>query len=224
MNINKILKSWKYPFILLAGIGISNVGAWVYLLALNLIVFEQTGSPLAVAGLYILIPLATIVTNFWSGSLIDRLNKRSLMVVLDLFRALCIFSLPWVLDASIWLLYMIVFLINMATSMFNPTSMSYITRLIPAEQRKRFNSLRSLMDSGAFLIGPAIAGVLFMMGDPVLAILINAGALFLSGIITLLMPNLEKQTSSIGREEWSWRLIRSDFNTVMAFSVIMCTS
>lgn len=27
---------WKYPFILLGGIGISNVGAWVYLIALKL--------------------------------------------------------------------------------------------------------------------------------------------------------------------------------------------
>ncbi|MDT8860828.1 MFS transporter [Alkalihalobacillus sp. MEB130] len=216
--MNKIVKSWKYPSILLVGIGISNVGAWIYLLALNLVVFDLTGSPLAVAGLYILIPLATIVTNIWSGSLIDRLNKRTLMIVLDLFRAVCIFALPWLLDASIWLLYIMVFLINMATAMFSPTSMSYITKLIPLEQRKRFNSLRSLIDSGAFLIGPAIAGILFIIGTPFFSIFINAVALFLSGIITLLIPNLEKSSAIRTEEKWSWQLVIRDFHTVMTFS------
>ena len=97
---------------LLAGIGISNVGAWIYLIALNLIILEMTGSPLAVAALYILKPLATLCTNFWSGSVIDRLNKRNLMVTLDLFRAVFIATLPFL--SSLWSIYVVVFLINIA--------------------------------------------------------------------------------------------------------------
>jgi MFS family permease len=203
----------------LLGIGVSNLGAWVYLIALNLIVFEITGSPLAVAVLYILIPLATLFTNFWCGSIVDRLNKRNLMIFLDIFRALCLFVVPWLLDASLLLLYIMVFLINMATSMFSPTSMVYITKLIPSEQRKRFNSLRSLIDSGAFLLGPALAGVLFIIGTPELAIIINAIALFLSGLITLLMPNLEKQSQALNKsEKLSLQLLKKDFQVVMNFS------
>ncbi|CAM5403499.1 Multidrug resistance protein MdtH OS=Lysinibacillus sphaericus OX=1421 GN=mdtH_3 PE=4 SV=1 [Lysinibacillus sphaericus] len=48
------MSRWKYPLMLLGGIGISNVGAWVYLIALNLILLNETGSPLAIALLYIL--------------------------------------------------------------------------------------------------------------------------------------------------------------------------
>ncbi|MFA9555830.1 MFS transporter [Evansella sp. AB-rgal1] len=215
-----LVESWKYPSILLLGIGVSNLGAWVYLIALNLLIFEITGSPLAVAVLYILIPLATMFTNFWCGSIVDRLNKRNVMIFLDIFRALCLFLVPWLLDASLLLLYIIVFLINMATSMFNPTSMVYITKLIPSEQRKRFNSLISLIDSGAFLLGPALAGVLFIIGTPELGIIINAIALFLSGLITLLMPNLEKQSQAINKDEekLSIQLLMKDFQIVMNFS------
>lgn len=36
------LESWKYPSILLLGIGVSNLGAWVYLIALNLIMLLLT--------------------------------------------------------------------------------------------------------------------------------------------------------------------------------------
>lgn len=219
MNFKNILASWKYPAVLLLGIGVSNIGAWVYLIALNLIVFAITGSPLAVAALYILIPLATLVTNFWSGSLIDRLNKRNLMIFLDIFRALCIFLLPWLIDLSIWLMYGVVFLINMASSVFGPTSMTYITKLIPVEQRKRFNSLRSLIDSGAFLLGPAVAGLMFMIGTPEVAIYINAAALFLSGLITFLMPNQEKKKlTNFNDDKFSLVLLKKDFHAVVNFS------
>ncbi|UCZ55205.1 MFS transporter [Bacillus shivajii] len=214
-----MLTKWKYPFILLFGIGISNVGAWVYLIALNLMVFDMTGSPLAVAALYILIPLATLFTNFWAGSFIDRFNKRTLMVIFDLFRAVCIVFLPMVFEISLWLIYVVVFFINMAGSMFSPASMTYITKLIPQDQRKRFNSLRSLIDSGAFLIGPAIAGILFFIGTPVLAIYINASALLISALLTLLMPNLEKRLdNSKTFHTISFDLLKEDWKIVLTFS------
>ena len=217
MGVKKLLYSWKYPSILLFGIGISNFGAWVYLIALNLIVLDLTHSPLAVAGLYIVKPIATLCTNIWAGSLIDRINKRNLMVFLDLFRAVFIAFLPF--TSSIWIIYFVVLIINMASSMFEPTSMTYITKLIPAEERKRFNSLRSLVDSGAFLIGPAIAGILFYIGTPTSAIYINAVALFISGIVSLLMPNLEKYSSFEQTDNFlSWTIIKKDWNIVLNFS------
>ncbi|TQR21571.1 MFS transporter [Psychrobacillus vulpis] len=213
----KLLLDWKYPSILLLGIGISNFGAWIYLIALNLIILDMTNSPLAVAGLYIVKPLATLFTNIWAGSVIDRINKRNLMVVLDLFRALLIAVLPLV--SNLWIIYAIAFVINMGSSMFEPTSMTYITKLIPIEQRKRFNSLRGLIDSGAFLIGPAIAGILFLLDTPVVAIYMNAIALFFSGIITLFMPNLEKDTSiNQSDTNLSFDVIKKDWRIVLNFS------
>lgn len=217
MRMKSVVESWKYPSILLFGIGVSNVGAWIYLIALNLIILEMTGSPLAVAALYILKPLATLCTNFWSGSMIDRLNKRNLMVFLDLFRALFIATLPFL--SSLWSIYAVVFLINIASSMFEPTSMTYITKLIPVEDRKRFNALRSLIDSGGFLIGPAIAGLLFIIGTPIFAIYMNAIALFLSGLITMLMPNLEKRSHAhLSDEKLSFAVVKKDWLIVLNFS------
>ncbi len=217
MVLKKKLASWKYPSILLLGIGISNVGEWIYFISLNLIVLDMTGSPLAVSGLYIIKPLATLFTNFWAGSIIDRLNKRKLMVFLDIFRAVFIALLPFM--SSITLIYLVVFIINMASSMFGPTSMTYITKLIPQEQRKQFNSLHSLVTSGAFLIGPAFAGLLFFIGTPIFAIYTNAIALFISGMITLLMPDIEKQTVvSSTNNKLSMEIIKKDWYAVVEFS------
>jgi len=77
------LHSWKHGLLYIAGIGVSNLGNWIYLVAINLLVLNMTGSPAAVAGLFIIRPLATLLTNSWAGSIIDRANKRTLMIMTD---------------------------------------------------------------------------------------------------------------------------------------------
>jgi MFS family permease len=216
MRIKMLLRSWRYPSILLTIIGISSIGEWVYFLALNLIVLDMMGV-LAVSGLYILRALSTLFTNIWSGSLIDRLNKKHLIVWLTIFQAVFIALLP--LFSSIWTIYGIVFLISIASSMAGPTTMTYITKLIPQAQRKRFNSLVSLIDSGAFVTGPAIAGIIFMSGTPNFAIYINALALFLAALITMFMPNIEKNDFIETKgEKLTLKVLKNDWKLVVDFS------
>jgi MFS family permease len=217
MKKNKKQISWKNPLLLLFGIGVSNIGDWIYLIALNLIIYDMTKSVSAVSTLYVLKPIATILTNLWAGSLIDRFNKRNLMVFLDILRGLLIFLLPSI--SSVYFIFVIVFIINMASSMFYPTSITYITKLIPENQKIRFNALRSLVQSGGFLTGPAIAGLLFMIGTPMFAININAISFIISGIITACLPNLDKkEAKKVKNEKLSLELIKQDITEVLKFS------
>ncbi|WP_353853700.1 MFS transporter [Bacillus sp. Bos-x628] len=211
----KIIK-WKNPLLLLSGIGVSNLGAWIYLIALNLIVLDMTGSPLAVSVLYILIPIATLCTHFWSGSFIDRLNKRNLMIFLDLIRAFFIFLLPFM--DSLILIYIWVFIINIASSIFGPTSMVYMTKLIRKTDRQRFNALRNFIHSSGFILGPSIAGVLFIIGSPYVAIQLNSLALWISAIIILLLPNLETKGETVISEKVSIAVIKNDWREILSFS------
>ncbi|EEK86400.1 MFS transporter [Bacillus cereus] len=215
--MKNLLKDWKYPLLLLSGVGIANLGAWIYLIALNVLVYNMGGSALAVATLYVIKPLATLFTNAWSGSMIDRLNKRNLMIHLDIYRALFIAILP--LLPSLWIVYAFVFFISMASAIYEPTAMTYMTKLIPVEQRQRFNSLRTLIGSGASLIGPAVAGGLLIAGTPEFAIYMNAIAFLLSGFITLLLPNLDKkEDSDTTSNTLSLTVLKKDWNTVINFS------
>ncbi|WP_128895475.1 MFS transporter [Longirhabdus pacifica] len=218
MNVKKIVEYWKYPLILLFGIGISSIGTWIYFIALNLIVFHMTGSPLAVSVLYIMKPLATLFTNLWGGSIIDRQNKKHFMVWLDIMQGVLITCLVFSTH-TLWMIYMLVFFINIASSLYEPTSVSYITRLIPLQQRQRFNSLRSLLDSGAFLLGPAMAGLLFIIGTPTLAIFINGMSFYVSALVTLLMPNVEKNiVNQVSNQKLSLRIVIVDLKIVLQFS------
>ncbi|WP_246945276.1 MFS transporter [Bacillus pinisoli] len=208
------LNSNKNSNLLLAGVGISSLGDFIYLVAINILILRLTGSPAAVAGLWIMGPVASIVTKFWSGSLIDRMNKRRLMIITDLIRAIIIAFIPFI--SSVWLLYVCLFLLSVARAFFEPTSMIYMTSLIPQEQRKQFNSFRSVFTSGAFLIGPAIAGFLIVATSIHIAIWINAISFVLSAGVILLLPNIDEKATQVNK--FNFKDIVLDWGYVLSFS------
>ncbi|UDF15323.1 MFS transporter [Bacillus pumilus] len=211
-------KHWRDMSLLLGAIGIANIGEWIYMIALHLLIFQETGSVLAVTAVYMLRPAAALLTNSWSGSLIDRLNQRKVMISLDISRAILIACIPFALfSGHLLILYVMVFLIQMAQAMFHPASMVYMTGLIPANNRKRFNAIRSLLQSGGFLLGPAAAGLLFLVGTPVFSIYINAICLLVSALLTMCLPNLLKQDA--GQKGFTLSMLKEDARLVLRFSL-----
>lgn len=208
---------WKHAGLLLGGVGISNLGDFIYIVAINLMVLNLTQSPAAVAGLWIISPIASVCTKFWSGSLIDRYDQRQLMIGADVVRAVLVALLP--LMPSLWMMYGIMFLVSMSSSIFVPSSQVYITRLVPSERRKRFNSLQAMISSGAFITGPAIAGVMLIYLSPVAAIYANAASFVVSALVLMFLPRLgigEQNGGTVTR--LTPRLIAQDWRAVMLFS------
>jgi MFS family permease len=206
---------WKNPFLLITGIGVSYLGNWIYLIALNLAILDLTGSAAAVAGIFIIRPLAVLITNTWSGSVIDRVNKRKLMITVDIIRGVLVMTLPFI--SSLWVIYSILLLTNIAGSFFGPSSSVYITKLVPSENRKRFNSFMSMTSSGAFLLGPAIAGLLIMKFDTDLCIIINAVTFFVCAFFIYLLPNVDEDMKNI-RGVIKWETLKTDWKAVSEFA------
>ncbi|NEU63133.1 MFS transporter [Paenibacillus sp. ALJ109b] len=208
---------WKHAGLLLSGVGISNLGDFIYIVAINLMVLNMTQSPAAVAGLWIISPIASVCTKFWSGSLIDRYDQRQLMIGADMLRALLVAALP--LMSSLWMMYAVMFLISMSSSIFVPSSQVYITRLVPAERRKRFNSLQALISSGAFITGPAVAGVMLIYLSPAAAIYANAVSFAASALILMFLPKLGIGEQNIGTgSRLTPQMIAQDWRAVLSFS------
>jgi MFS family permease len=209
------MNSWKNPFFLITGIGVSYLGNWIYLIALNLAILDLTGSAAAVAGIFIIRPLAVLITNTWSGSVIDRVNKRKLMITVDIIRGALIMTLPFI--SSLWVIYSVLLLTNIAGSFFGPSSSVYITKLVPSENRKRFNSFMSMTSSGAFLLGPAIAGLLIMKFGTDLCIIINAVTFFVCAFFIYLLPNVDEDMKNI-RGVIKWETLKTDWKAVSEFA------
>jgi MFS family permease len=204
----------KKQWLLFIGLGTSTFGDFIYLVAINVFILRLTDSAAAVAGLWIMSPLAAILTQFWSGTFIDRFNKRRLLIATDLFRAVLTASIP--LLESVWLIYGILFLLAVAKAFFNPASITYITKLVPAEDRKKFNAYRSLVTSGAFLIGPAISGMLLLISTPEVAILLNAVSFACSALVFFFLPDLDGPKAE--KRKIHFRVFAEDWGKVLRFS------
>ncbi|WP_025786302.1 MFS transporter [Sporosarcina sp. D27] len=183
------LKEWKDPGILLSSIAISNIGNFIYLIAINIIVFQLTGSAAAVAGLWIISPLTNIVTKFWTGSFIDYRSKRKIMMSTYVIRAVFISLIPFA--SNMVFVYGILIVLSIANSFFHPASTTYLTIVVPIEKRKRFNAIRSFASSGAFIIGPAIGGALLFLLSYEITLWINAVLFVAAALLLLLLPEKE---------------------------------
>lgn len=208
MNIRK-----EY-LLLWSGLGISKLGSWIYLIALNLSVWHLTESPAAVAGIYIIGPIARILCSFFAGSIVDRANKRKILVFSDIFRGIIVCTMPFV--SSIWLIYSLIFLANTVSSFSNPSSTYMITKLVQEQDRQRFNAINSILGSGSFMIGPALSGGIIALTSTSVAMWVNGFALFFCAWMMYLLPNVKDKIEK-ARELVTLSMIRSDFQMVWQF-------
>ncbi|MFD1019728.1 MFS transporter [Thalassobacillus hwangdonensis] len=206
----------KNRILLLFGLGISTLGDFIYLIAINVLVLQMTGSAAAVAGLWMIGPIASLLTKFWIGSLVDRWNIRRIMMGTDLIRALFVAAIPFI--DSIWLIYGCLFILSVAKSFFEPASLTYITSVVPQQDRKQFNSFRSLITSGAFLVGPAISGILLLFFSVQVSIWLNAISFLLSLWMIALLPDVQKKEADAVPARFSRKILRDDWKAVMYFS------
>src|SRR5699024_8312482 len=136
-----------------------------------------------------------IVTKFWTGSFIDYRSKRRVMIVTYIIRAVFICLIPFAPNMVV--IYEILVILSVAKAFFNPSSMTYVAMLIPKEKRKRFNSMRSFITSGAVIIGPAIGGSLILLTFVQTTLLLNALFFLISAMLLMILPekeNIDKDT------------------------------
>jgi MFS family permease len=140
------LMGWKNPAILLLSIGFSSIGDFIYLVAINIIVYKLTGSAAAVAGLWIVGPLTNIFTKFWTGSFIDYRSKRKVIIVTYIVRSVFICLIPFA--SNMVFIYGILVVLSVAKAFFNPSSMTYIAILVPKEKKNVLTLFNPLLVLG----------------------------------------------------------------------------
>jgi len=212
--VSKKLREWKDPAFLLTSLGIAGIGDFIYLVAINIIVFQMTGSAAAVVGLWIIGPIVNILTKFWTGSFIDYRSKKKVIIVTYLLRSGFIALIPFA--QNIVGIYVILVFLSLAKSFFGPSSTTYITMLVPKIKRKRFNSIHSVTSSGAFIIGPAIGGTIILLTSIQTTLWINALFFVTAALLLMGLPEQEQ----IDREmipKMTATQVWSDFTVVKQF-------
>lgn len=201
---------------MLTAITCASCGDWLYLIALNLMVYEQADqTAAAVAILYMIKPAAGLLMNSWAGSIIDRLDNRKLMILLYAIRIFGIAGM--IIATSLWQIYVLVFFVAAAGAIFEPASLPYITGLIHKRHWQKFNSYRAIADGSGFVLGPAAAGILVGAGSVEVALGANIILLLAAVSICIALPSVKGSLEE--RMEKGWlKVWREDWRLVTAFS------
>ena len=147
---------------------ISNLGDGAMLAAGPLLVASITDEPAAVGAAVFAQQLPWLLFALFSGALVDRLDRRVMVVAADTFRAVVLgaLGLAVLLDSSpLWAVYLTLFLLGSADTLADNASGALLVSAVPTEHLGKANArLFATFTIGNQLGGPPIGALLFALG------------------------------------------------------------
>ena len=111
----------------------SLIGFGFNLIAISWMVLEKTGSEYALGKIMASATAPGLVLALIAGVIIDRVNRKWLLVYLDLFRMLVVITFLIVMsnhDFSLWMLYPVVIMMGLGNSLFWPTAQAFVQEIV----------------------------------------------------------------------------------------------
>src|SRR5262249_34655137 len=140
------------------------IGTEVSLVAFPFLVLALTGSPAQAGFMGGLRALPYLIFSLPAGALIDRWDRKLVMIICDLGRALALGSIPIVLffgEISLAQLYIVSALEGTLFVFFNLAEVASLPRVVPKEQLPAANVQNAATEGTAVLVGPPLGGALF---------------------------------------------------------------
>ncbi len=153
------LDFWKFW----AGQTISNLGSSFTAFALPLLIYKLTGSALNLALASVAAFLPYLLFGLVIGAWVDRLNRKRLMIAVDLINALMVASIPLLAMfglLSIWWIYAVGFVTSTIGIAFQSAEFAAIPSLVKQADLVTANGRIQASFSAAQVAGPLLAGVL----------------------------------------------------------------
>jgi MFS family permease len=177
---------------LLAGEFVSGIGDWLYIVAIFVVIYRETGDAAAVGlfGAVRLIPY--IVLSVPAGLIADRFDRRLVLLASDLVRGTVMVGLAWLVatDGPVLAIVLLAMVAASGSTFFYPAMGAYLPSLAADErQLGPANSAWASIGNVSFIIGPAIGGLLIAAGDVVLAFILNAASFLVIALVLWTLPS-----------------------------------
>ena len=175
---------------LLAGEFISGIGDWLYLVAILVVVYAESNSPvlLGVIGAARILPY--VILSVPAGMVADRFDRRMVLLVTDVARGVLMIGLALAVmaDAPALVIILLAILAACFSTFFNPAIGALLPTLVDEGDLGSANGAWATLDNVAFIIGPAVAGILIAAGGLELAFLLNAATFAVVAIVLWRLP------------------------------------
>ena len=181
-----------FPRFWLSGF-LADFGDGVRLAAFPLLAVQFTRSPTAVAAVTAVQGLPWLMTGAALGVLVDRTDRRRLMMIVDIVQALVIAALAVAIlahSAGLLLIYLTAFVTGLGAALRGTAASAAVPRLVkPADLDQANGRVIAGQIIGNELAGPAAGGWLFGLAA-VLPFALNAGALGIAVLLLLTLPSV----------------------------------
>jgi len=185
-----ILKNRTF-LLLFLGNTISLIGFGFNLVGISWLVLEVTGSELALGKIMAMATVPGVVLALFAGIIIDKVNRKWLLVVLDLFRMVVVgtFVILLVQDRfSMNALFITVLLMGTGSSLFWPTAQAFVQELVSVKDYFHANALLSASYQAGSILGAGIGGVVVHFYGVPTALAFNALTHLISALLISAAP------------------------------------
>jgi MFS family permease len=156
---------------------VSMSGTWIQSVAQMWLVYELTGSGVALGVVTALQFTPVLVAGMWGGIVADRFDKRKILIATQAAAAL-LAALLGTLTAfgviELWMIYVLAFALGSVSVIEVPTRQSFVIEMVGEDQLSNAVGLNSTVFTSARVIGPAVAGLLIAGVGIAWCFLINA--------------------------------------------------
>lgn len=150
--------------LLMAARFVSQIGDRIHFFALTWYILNKIGTGSAVGTIMIFATAPSVIMGPFTGVIADRFDRRKIMIAMDTVRAIIAVTLGYLVvkdQASLWTLYLGTGLLAICSAMYFPTGAAMFPNLVEESQLLKANSLNSLLNSLAMIVGPVLGGILF---------------------------------------------------------------
>lgn len=168
---------WKKNFFAIwTGQAVSLITSAILQMAIIYYLTEKTQSAmiLSIASLVGLLPFA--VFGPWIGVLVDRHDRKKIMIIADLINAiagLALFIIAFYTELPIWMVMVVLFIRSIGTAFHSPALSATTPLLVPEEYLTKCAGYTQSMQSISYIVSPAIAAFLYSIWDLNFIILID---------------------------------------------------
>jgi MFS family permease len=179
----------------------SSVGTLMAAVALTLDVQERTkNSPhtgLWVGAVLVVEFLPTVVVGLFLGPLLDRLDRRALMIGADAIRVVVFAALPFAPSAGA--VVALAFVAGLATGFFRPAVYAGVPNLVDAALLPKANALLQTIENISWMVGPLLGAAV----GPNIAYAVNAASFVVSIVLIARIPaRLLQSERALTRGYW----------------------
>ena len=213
-------ENWKRPFFTIwGGQALSLLGSSIAMFALIWWITDETGSAtvLAIASLFSMLP--GVILGPFAGVLVDRWNRRVIMIAADSVIALASLLLAylfWVGDVQVWHIYTVMFIRALGSMFHTPAMFSSTALMVPEEHLARVSGLNQAIQGGLSIVGPALGALLLTVLNIYAILLLDVvtAAFAVGPLLFIAIPQPEASAAPNGAGKAS---VWGDFRAALAY-------